>query len=310
MLQGEGGLDPGKVAYSRPSDAMLSFLLKHYGLQGGRTVSSFTLFDVFFDESATVQRRQPELEVSARHPAEQAESDEPVIEEVEVLDRDPLEPYKKDEEEFYNQRTKLYCFNANEWQDAGAGQVSLLKNKITGRVRLAFVQEAGKCVIANHFIVNKAGLCELERHSAGNDKTWTWTAQERVLERRFALKFKTADDAAKFKDLFESVKRRCVENDAVEYVIIRKVGATSESSICSKHVKLLAVDAIVNVVDVAYLADEKRVRARLVQPEGWITIMSHSKSDAGTYAVMRSDLDDYCSRKADGKTDRPTGTSS
>merc|ERR1739848_363210 len=137
--------------------AMFSFLLKHYGLQGGRTVSSFTIFDMFFDESATVQRRQPELEVSARHPTEQEESDEPVIEEVEVHDRDPLEPYKKDEEEFYSHRTKLFCFNANEWQDAGAGQVSLLKNKFTGRVRLAFVQEAGKRVIANHFIVNKAG---------------------------------------------------------------------------------------------------------------------------------------------------------
>lgn len=295
MLLGEGGLNPAKLAYSRPSDAMSAFLAKHCELKGGKplrgaaSVSSFTLFEEFFDASVPATRQAPVADSAAE--AKKVELDEPVVEEVEALDADPLLPYRKDEDEFYTQRTKLFCFNVDAWQDAGAGQVSLLKNRISGRVRLVFVQEAAKRVIANHFVINQAGYCELARHTAGNDKTWTWTAQERVLERRFALKFKTGDDAAKFKEVFEGVKRLAVESKALEYVTLRKVGVTAEAALPSRHVKLLAAGAAVNVVEVAYFAEDKRVRARLVHPEGWITVLSHNDSDAASYAMTKSDFE-------------------
>jgi len=219
--------------------------------------------------------------------------DEPVIEEVEVLDSDPLQPYRVDEEEYYTERTKLFCFNENEWQDAGAGQVSMLKNISSGRVRLVFVQELAKRVIANHFIVNRPPFCDLQRHTAGNDKTWMWTAQERVLERRFALKFRSVDDAAKFKEVFDSAKRLSAEGAAVQYVILRKVGVTAQSALPSQHVKLLSPGTSVNVIEVVYSSESKRVRARIVQPEGWITVLSHNVSDAASYAIAQSDLDNY-----------------
>jgi len=283
------------MAYHHPSEPMAEFAKKHFGLTGSKVVSTFTVFSQFFEKSSPgAQSVQPTTKSS--EPAAKVELDEPVIEEVEELDSDPLKPYRVDENEFYTQRTKLYCYNVDEWQDAGAGQVTFLKHTTTGRVRLMFVQELGKRVLANHFIVNQPGFCELQRHTAGNDKTWTWTAQERVLERRFALKFKSTEDATQFKEVFDGVKRLFVESAAVEYVVVRKVGVTADSNVPSKHVKLLPVGSIVNVVEVAYLSEEKRVRARLVQPEGWITLLSHNTADTGSYAIARKDLDSYSAK--------------
>lgn len=294
MLLGEGGLAPAKIAYSIRSEAMSSFLMKHFGLAEGKTVSLFTVYAGFFDESPALSKQAPPATPSSGSAApKEVELDEPVIEDVEQLDGDPLKPYRVDEDEFYTQRVKLYCFNVDEWQDAGAGQVSLLRNTITGRVRLVFVQEVAKRVITNHFIVNRPGMCELQRHTAGNDKTWTWTAQERVLERRFAMKFKSTADAEKFQGEFNHVKRLFVESAAVEYAIIRKVGVTAEASLPSRHIKLLSVGATVNVVEVVYSAEQKRVRARLVQPPGWITILSHNTSDSASYAMACKDLKGY-----------------
>jgi len=67
MLSGEYGIVPASIAYSHPSDAMYAFLLKHFGLSGGRTVSTFTIFDGFYDSSSTLQK--PITQTVDRRPA-------------------------------------------------------------------------------------------------------------------------------------------------------------------------------------------------------------------------------------------------
>lgn len=267
---------------------------KHFKLTNSRIVTDYLIFDSFFEESLPPVEPLPSQgegkALAGIGEAAQGAGLPPLRDAGGV---DPLAPYRADEEEFYTQRAKLYCFNDNEWQDAGAGQVSFLRGSATGRVRLAFVQEGTANVIANHFIVGDSPFCELQRHTSGNDKTWMWTAKERVLERRFALKFKSPGEAAAFKDVFDGVKRQIAEADAVEYVVLRKVGATAQSDVRSRHVKLVAPGSVVGVLEVLYLSEERRVRARLAKTAGWITILSHNTADAATYAVAHSDMEHY-----------------
>jgi hypothetical protein len=286
-------LTPQQIAYFYPSEAMSAFLRKHYGLTDDKRVSTFTVYAGFLDDcSGSAEQLPPPVAAASKGASKPNDDvDEPIIEEVEKLDDDPLDPYRADEDEIYTHRSKLYCFNADEWQDAGAGQVYFLQNTKSGRVRLAFVQEAGKRVLANHFIVHDDTLCQLQRHTAGNDKTWTWTAQERILERRFALKFSSSQAASEFKEAFDDAKRFSLGGTAVEYMVLRKVGVTAEAKIHSKHIKLLPAGATVKVVDVVYSETDRHVRAHILRPDGWITIVSHASSESATYAVARSDLD-------------------
>merc|ERR1712216_12720 len=115
---------------------------------------------------------------------------------------------------------------------------------------------------------------------------------------RFALKFKTTGEADKFKAEFDDVIKASYVSEAVAYTIIRKVGVTAESSLPSRHVKLLHVGETVNVVEVAYSEETKRVRARLAQPQGWVTVLSHDASDAASYAVPSKDLQNYSASKS------------
>lgn len=288
VLEGEGALHPAKLAYSNPSLAASAFLTKHFGLTRSRLVSCYTLFEDFFDEAPA--RAAPPLAplTAAALLAQSSGSTNPP-----VGVEDPVGPYRKEEEEFYSERTKLYCFNAGEWQDAGAGSAMLLRSRATGRVRFVFVQEGANRVIANHFVVRREPFCDLQRHTAGNDKTWTWIAQERVEERRFALKFKTSGGAAKFGVVWDTAKTLVPETEAVDYVVVRNVGATEDSEVNSRHLKVVSLGSVVKVIEVLYASEQQRVRARLVNPPGWITILSHNAADAGSFAVRRSDLDGY-----------------
>eukprot|EP00933_Yihiella_yeosuensis_P053131 TRINITY_DN51302_c0_g1_i1.p1 TRINITY_DN51302_c0_g1~~TRINITY_DN51302_c0_g1_i1.p1 ORF type:complete len:462 (+),score=108.32 TRINITY_DN51302_c0_g1_i1:67-1452(+) len=305
ILQGEGNLHPAQVVYYAPSDMLLELLKKHAGLAGGKIASRFVIFDEYFDEAKLEKmQRKPLAEVVAKPKAKKAfdENDEgPSLEEVEeqakLSNTNPLDLYKKDEDEFYTQRTKLFCFNGGEWQDAGVGGVHLLLQAQTGRTRLIFQQEGSQRIIANHFLANRAGQCQLETH-AGNEKTWVWTAQTRVEERRFALKFQSKDLAIEFKVIFEKAK---AATDAVEYTILRKLGATADKSMNSRHVKLMTAGTVVKVHEVVYNAEEQRVRAKVLNPSCWITVLSHNPADVGSYAVMLQDLNSYTSVISESK---------
>jgi len=297
MLRGEGHLGAGKIAYYRPSEASVAFVKKHFDLTVSRMASGFALFDDYFkpapDTPCVVATDV--IKATATKPLV---VDEPKIEEEEEEDNkddgvDPLAAYKSDEAEFYCQRAKLYCFNDDVWQDAGAGNVHFLRQPSTDRVRLIFQQEGTKKVIANHFLVNRSGFCELQRHTSGNEKTWMWMAKTRVLDRRFALRFKTMEESVAFKEKFEAAKGSSADENSEDWVIISKVGVTADVSVTSAHVKLLPVGSSIKLQEVSYLADQQRVRGRVVNPAGWITILSHNAIDAASYAARKRDIQLY-----------------
>jgi len=297
LLEAEGNLPATRLAYFTPTEPMLAFLQRHFalGLSDGKMAALFLLFDDYFKEG---ESRREQLPAKKAVGAAQ-ECDEPVLEEVpemaELKVDDPLQAYKTDEDEYYKARTKLFCFNENLWQDAGAGEVHFLKQRHSGRIRLIWQQEKTNRIVANHFILNRAPFCDLQRHTAGNDKTWMWTAKERIAERRFALKFKSSEEAEAFRETFNEAKLLSTEKEPVDYVIVRKSGVTADLELRSRHVKMLPVAAAVKVVEVSYLPAEKHVRARIISPPGWVTLLSHGSDDSGTYAVERADMDKYVS---------------
>ncbi|CAE8689157.1 unnamed protein product, partial [Polarella glacialis] len=302
VLEAEGfGSRPTKVAYYIPSPQFCAFLKKHYDLDlcRGKMASKCLLFDDYFRKEEPVREAPAEQTAKATKVCCDPNDDEPVLEEVpemaELKGVDPLDAYKAKEELFFTRRTKMFVWNEDEWQDAGAGEVHLLNHTASGRVRLIWQQETSLRVLANHFLVNRAGFCELEKHSKGNDKTWMWTAQERVLQRRFALKFKSNEEATHFKELFDEAKYRSwsAVSEPAEYVLLRKVGVTADKRLNSTHVRILPVGASVQLLEMEYIAQEQRMRARIVTPPGWITVLSHNPADAGSHAAMRKDLERF-----------------
>lgn len=294
----EGGR-PGSLAYNHPSPALITFMAKHFALDeaagGSRMAAHNLIFDCFFeDEKTPTELVSEKVATKGTPPADSMKTATAGPEGADATEALAVY-FSNGEESFYAQRAKLFCFNDGQWQDAGPGQAILLKQCRSGTRRLVFVQEGGR-VIANHFVMNMPGHCEIKRHTSGNEKTWMWNVKERVCDRTFALRFKTLPEANEFKDVFERARRQAAVTDATEYVVLRKVGATEDQNMNSRHIRLLQPGSVVSVIEVEYMADERRVRGKLLEPPSWITLLSHSSRDAGNYAVARSDLELYIAK--------------
>lgn len=297
VLAGEEVVHPAKLVYLNPSVQLQCFLEKHFLMTGSRKAdirskhSNFLLFDDYFKEAA-LSDASPAVASNVKatsKPVASVAVDEPKIEEEE---EDEIDVYKKDEDEIYTEIGKLYRFIADEckWDAGVVGKVSLLKQRASVRARLVFQLESTKQIVLNHFILNQAGYCQLQ-HIGGNEKTWVWTAQCRVLEERVAIKFKSIEIASHFKEVFDKAKPP--RSDAIEYIVMQIVGSTQDLDLRSRHIKLFSAGDVVQVVDVQYLADVKRVRACIAHPHSWITILSHNEVDAGCYAVERKSMERY-----------------
>jgi E3 SUMO-protein ligase RanBP2 len=117
---------------------------------------------------------------------------------------------EEEENVLFSERSFLYRFVADtkEWKEKGRGEMKILEHKTTGRKRLLMRREQVLKVCCNHVITASLALKPLQT----SDRTWTWTAQdfsegERTQE-MFALKFKTLEQAQKFKKIFEEAQTK------------------------------------------------------------------------------------------------------
>ena len=99
---------------------------------------------------------------------------------------------------------------SGEWKERGTGDVKLLKNKSSGRVRLLMRQEKTMKIVANHYVVASASPYYELKPNAGSDKIWVWMAQDfaegELVVEQFALKFGTPEKAKEFAAAFETAK--------------------------------------------------------------------------------------------------------
>ena len=88
------------------------------------------------------------------------------------------------------------------WKERGTGDVKLLKNKETGKVRLLMRREKTMKICANFFVAPSIALKE----NAGSDRSWVWQCQDFSEEKTdmvtLAIRFATSDNAQSFKAEF------------------------------------------------------------------------------------------------------------
>ncbi|KAL9963471.1 hypothetical protein ACROYT_G026982 [Oculina patagonica] len=115
---------------------------------------------------------------------------------------------EEDLEVLFSERAKLYRFVADsaEWKERGVGDVRLLRHPKTGQGRVLMRREHIKKLCANHNI--NAGM-EL-KPNVGSDRSWVWYtpadyAEDEARPEKLAIRFKSAEIAGKFKEIFDDV---------------------------------------------------------------------------------------------------------
>ena len=105
-------------------------------------------------------------------------------------------------------RAKLFKFSANEWKERGVGDVKLLRDQESKRVRILMRRDQVLKICLNHYVTKD---CELKPMKNTNGKAWVWYADDfteegEVEHSQFAIKFKTVEIADKFKASFDKAK--------------------------------------------------------------------------------------------------------
>ncbi|KAI4893683.1 hypothetical protein NFI96_020053 [Prochilodus magdalenae] len=128
---------------------------------------------------------------------------------VPLPDKVDVKTGEEEEEEMFCNRAKLFRFEAEtkEWKERGIGSIKILKHKTSGKFRVLMRREQVLKICANHYITADMIL----KPNAGSDKSWVWHAidyaDEMPKTEQLAIRFKTADEAALFKQQFVEAQR-------------------------------------------------------------------------------------------------------
>ena len=128
---------------------------------------------------------------------------EPIIP---LPDKIDLKTGEEDEEVIFSYRAKLYRFVAEDkqWKERGVGDIKLLKNRQTRKMRVLMRGDQVLKLCANHQITSDMKL----QPNAGSDRSWVWStmadfSEQECRAERLAVKFKSEDIAKQFKEKFE-----------------------------------------------------------------------------------------------------------
>ncbi|GAA6096642.1 E3 SUMO-protein ligase RanBP2 isoform X1 [Tachysurus ichikawai] len=125
---------------------------------------------------------------------------------------------EEEEEEIFCNRAKLFRFETEtkEWKERGIGSIKILKHKTSGKYRLLMRREQVLKICANHYLTADMVL----KANAGSDKSWVWYAMDYADEmpktEQLAIRFKTADEAALFKQKFEEAQRAVLKHPKIQ----------------------------------------------------------------------------------------------
>lgn len=132
---------------------------------------------------------------------------EPVIKLTEQVETSTGE---EDEDVLFKMRAKLFRFasESNEWKERGTGDVRLLQNKETKKVRLVMRRDKTLKVCANHMITTDMKL----QPNIGSDRSWVWKvaadyAETPATSETLAIRFANAENAGQFKEAFEKAQK-------------------------------------------------------------------------------------------------------
>ncbi|XP_041353030.1 E3 SUMO-protein ligase RanBP2-like [Gigantopelta aegis] len=134
---------------------------------------------------------------------------EPVVQ---LPDKIEVKTGEEDESVLFEHRAKLYRFDNGEWKERGLGNVKILENRLTKKIRILMRREQVLKLCLNHMITSDLQLNQMPR---SDGKAWIWYAQdfsddEPKIE-QFTIRFKTAEIADSFKAAFEDARSKMSE---------------------------------------------------------------------------------------------------
>ena len=141
---------------------------------------------------------------------------EPIIPLPEKID---VKTGEEDEEIMFSHRAKLYRFVAEDkqWKERGVGDIKLLKNRRSGKIRVLMRRDQVLKICANHQITAEMKL----KPNAGSEKSWVWStmadfSEQECRAERLAVRFKSEDIAKQFKEKFEECQEMLKNSTLME----------------------------------------------------------------------------------------------
>ncbi|XP_067299080.1 E3 SUMO-protein ligase RanBP2-like isoform X2 [Pseudorasbora parva] len=142
---------------------------------------------------------------------------------------------EENEQVLFSHRAKLYRYDKelSQWKERGIGDLKILQNHETKRVRLVVRRDQVLKLCANHWIASNMKLEPMK----GAEKAWIWSAfdfaegQGKV--EQLAVRFKLQETASTFKEVFEEAKT-AQEKDILLTPLSARVPTFTQEMLCGK----------------------------------------------------------------------------
>ncbi|CAH1962372.1 unnamed protein product [Acanthoscelides obtectus] len=104
---------------------------------------------------------------------------------------------EEDEEVLFSQRAKLFRFVGDEWKERGLGDIKILRNKASGKLRVVMRRDQVLKICLNHMLTKDV------EYLPKDEKTWLFHAADfsegELACEQFCVRFKTPEVAEEFK---------------------------------------------------------------------------------------------------------------
>ena len=183
-------------------------------LFGKKPTSGNSLLE--FPESGTKLFTTPDRSESKTKEDHEGPHFEPIIPLPEKID---VKTGEEDEEVMFSHRAKLYRFVAEDkqWKERGVGDIKLLKNRRSAKIRVLMRRDQVLKICANHQITAEMKL----KPNAGSERSWVWStmadfSEQECRAEQLAVRFKSKDIAKQFKEKFEECQEMLKNSTLME----------------------------------------------------------------------------------------------
>ncbi|XP_061165274.1 E3 SUMO-protein ligase RanBP2-like isoform X2 [Saccostrea echinata] len=195
--------------FGADSSSKSGFQFKLDSASDSKDKSSFK-FTFSPPKPSTTVPGSPEVDKEGMYINKEGEDDhiyfEPVINLPEKVD---VVTGEENETVLFAHRAKLYRFHNNEWKERGLGDIKILENEQTKKIRILMRREQIHKICCNHYITKELDLKPMPN---SNGKAWIWFAMDHSDEEpkyeNFSVRFKTPDIANRFKEAFDNAKQK------------------------------------------------------------------------------------------------------
>ncbi|KAK7088610.1 ran-specific GTPase-activating protein-like [Littorina saxatilis] len=124
-----------------------------------------------------------------------------------------IKTLEEDEHVLLTLRAKLFRFDNEaepaEWKERGTGEVKILEHKKSKMIRILMRRDKTLKICANHYITPSMQL----KPNCNSDRAWVWStladfADEEAKDELLAIRFANAENAQKFKTIFEECQAK------------------------------------------------------------------------------------------------------